>query len=92
MIIDHPHWRSKWKTIPQLYINEEKIKQVNKTKYLRVIAEDSLRWEELFESAKKKVAGGLSAIENLKSTLPQYILFQVYKTLVGSHIWYADVV
>ena len=33
MIIDHPRRRSKMEAIPQLYINQKKLKQVNKTKY-----------------------------------------------------------
>ena len=38
----HPRRKKKGESLPQLYINREKIKQVDKTKYLGLIVEDSL--------------------------------------------------
>ena len=46
----------------------------------------------VYESVKKKVAGGLAAMKKLKDILPRSMLFQVYKALVESHLRYADVV
>ena len=92
MIIDHPHRRKIGESLPQLFINGEKIKRVDKTKYLGVIVDDILGWEEQYESVKKKVAGGLAAMKKLKDILPRSMLFQVYKALVESHLRYADVV
>ena len=46
MIIDHPRRREKGQSLPQLFINREKIKRVDKTKYLGVIVDDILGWEE----------------------------------------------
>ena len=69
-----------------------KIKQVDKTKFLGVIVDDTLSWEEQYESVKKKVAWGLAAMKKLKGILPQSMLFQVYKALVESHIRFAGVV
>ena len=91
MIIDHPR-RRKIESLTQLFINGEKIKRVDKTKYLGVIVDDILGWEEQYESVKKKVAGGLAAMKKLKDILPRSMLFQVYKALVESHLRYADVV
>ena len=71
---------------------EKKIKRVDKTKYLGVIVDDILGWEEQYESVKKKVAGGLAAMKKLRDILPRSMLFQVYKALVESHLRYADVV
>ena len=79
-------------SLPQLFINREKIKRVDKTKYLGVVVDDTLGWEEQYESVKKKVAGGLAAMKKLKGILPQSMLFQVYKALVESRLRYADVV
>ena len=92
MIIDHPRRRKNRELLPQVSINREEIKQVDKTKYLGVIVDDTLGWEEQYESVKKKVAGGLAAMKKLKGILPQSMLFQVYKALVESHLRYADVV
>ena len=90
--VDHPRRRKNRELLPQVFINREKIKQVDKTKYLGVIVDDTLSWEEQYESVKKKVAGGLAAMKKLKGILPQSMLFQVYKALVESHLRYADVV
>ena len=92
MIIDHPRRRKIGESLPQLFINGEKIKRVDKTKYLGVIVDDILGWEEQYESVKKKVAGGLAAMKKLKDILPQSMLFQVYKALAESHLRYADIV
>ena len=92
MIIDHPRRRKIGEPLTQLFINGEKIKRVDKTKYLGVIVDDILGWEEQYESVKKKVAGGLAAMKKLKDVLPRSMLFQVYKALVESHLRYADVV
>ena len=92
MIIDHPRRRKKGESLPKLYISRDKIKQVHKTKCLGLIVDDTLGWEEQYESVKIKVAGGLAALKKLKGILPQLILFQVYKALVESYFRYADVV
>ena len=92
MIVDHPRRRKNRELLPQAFINREKIKQVDKTKYLGVIVDDTLDWEDQYESVKKKVAWGLAAMKKLKGILPQSMLFQVYRALVESHLRYADVV
>ena len=56
-----------------------------------VIVDDTLGWEEQYESIKKKVAGDLAVMKKLKGILPQSMLFQVYKALVESHLRYAEV-
>ena len=92
MIIDHPRRRKKGESLPQLFINREKIKRVGNTKYIGVIVDDTLGWEEQYESVKKKVAGGLAGMKKLRDILPQSMLFQVCKALVKSYLRYADVV
>ena len=42
MKIDHPRRRKIGESLPQLFINGEKIKRVDKTKYLGVIVDDIL--------------------------------------------------
>ena len=91
MIIDNSRRRKKGESLPQLFIDREKIKRVDKTKYLGVVADDTLGWEEQYESVKKKVARGLAAMKKLKGILLQSMQFQVYKALVESHLRYADV-
>ena len=86
MIIDHPRRGKSRELLPQVLINREKGKQIDKTKYLGVIVDDTLGREEQYESVKKKVAGGFAAMKKLKGILPQSMIFQVYKALVESHL------
>ena len=50
MIIDHPRRKKNGELLPQVFINREKIKQVDKTKYLGVVVDDTLGWEDQYES------------------------------------------
>ena len=78
MIIDHPRRRKKEELLPQVFINREKIKQADKTKYFGIIVDDTLGWEEHYESVKKKVAGGLAAMKKpINGILPQSMLIQL---------------
>ena len=70
MIIDNPRRRKRGESLPQLFINREKIKRIANTKYLGVIVDDTLGWEEQYASVKKKVAGGLAAMKKLMGMLP----------------------
>ena len=54
MIIDHPRRRKKGESLPQLFINREKIKRVDKTKCLGVIVDDTLGWEEQYMNQLRK--------------------------------------
>ena len=92
MIIDHPRRRKRGESLPQSFINREKIKRVDKTKYLVEVVDETLGWEEQYESIMKKVAGGLAAMKKLKGILRQLMLFQVYTALVESNLRYAEVV
>ena len=66
MIVDYPRQKKKGESSTQLFINREKIKQVDKTKYLRIMVDDTLGWEGQYESVKKKVAKGLAAMKKLE--------------------------
>ena len=82
MIIDHPRRRKIGESLPQLFINGEKIKRVDKTKYLGVIVDDILGWEEQYELFKKKVAGGLAAMKNLRTSSHDQCYFKCTKRLL----------
>ena len=57
MVIDHPRRRKRGESLTQLCINGERIKQVDKTKYIGVIVDDTLGWKEQYESGKKRLLG-----------------------------------
>ena len=73
-------------------MNNTRIKEDHKTKYVGLTVDDSLNWNEQYESVKGKVVGGLAALRKLKNILPQSKLLDVYSALVERHLRYANVV
>ena len=92
MVIDHPRRQSKLPELQPFYLDNIRIKQVHKTKYLGLTVDDKLSWNEQYKSVKGKVAGGLVSLRKLKNILPQSQLLNVYQALVESHLRYANVV
>ena len=70
---------------------EKLIKQIHKSKYLRLTVDDKLYWDQQYKSVKRKEVGGLASIRKLKNVLPQSQLLNVYQALVESHLRYAKV-
>ena len=92
MVINHPRGQNTLPELPPFYLNNTRIKQVHKTKYLEIAVDDSLNWNEQYKSVKGKVVGDLAALRKLKNILPQSKLLDVYRALVESHLRYANVV
>ena len=92
MVISHPRRQNTLPELPPFYLNNTRIRQVHKTKYLGLTVNDSLNWNEQYKSVKGKVVGGLAAVRKLKNILPQSKLLDVYRALVESHLRYANVV
>ena len=78
--------------VPNLALNNEVIKRVEKIKYLGINIDESLYWEEQYKTVKNKLKGGISSLRKLKDILPQRKLEQVYKALFESHLRYGDIV
>ena len=78
--------------LPNLFLNNEVIKRVEKTKYLGIKINESRYKEEQCKTVKSKLKGGISFSRKLKDILPQRKLHQVYKTLFESHLNYGDIV
>ena len=94
MVIDHPRRQSKLPELQPFYLDNIRIKQVHKTKYLGLTVDDKLSWNEQYKSVKGKVASGLASLRKLKNILPQSQLLNVYvyQALIESHLRYANVV
>ena len=59
MVINHPQRQSKLPELQPFYLDNIRIKQVHKTKYLGLTFNDKLSWSEQYKSVKGKVAGDL---------------------------------
>ena len=62
MVINHPRRQNTLPELPPFYLNNIRIKQVHKRKYLGLTPDDSLNWNEQYKSVKGKVLGGLAAL------------------------------
>ena len=65
---------------------------MGKTKYLRIIIDENLDWDEQFKRIRSKIKTGLISLKRHKNILPQSQLWSVYYGLVESHLRYGDVV
>ena len=92
MVTNYPRRQNNLPEPPTFYLNNTRIKQVHKTKYLGLTVDDSLNWNEQYKSVKGKVVGGLASLRKLQNILPQSQLLDVYRALVESHLRYANMV
>ena len=92
MIIGHPLSTRKLELPDTLELNSSEIKRVEKAKYLGVIMDEILNWDEQFKRVISKINTGLMSLKRLKNALPQNQLCCVYYGLVQSHLRCGDVV
>ena len=78
--------------LPNLVLNNEVIKRMEKIKYLLININESINCEEQHKTVKNKLKGGISSLRKLKGILPQRKLEQVYKALFESHLCHFDIV
>ena len=84
MLIGHPKQLNKAKDFPDLEVEDQKLCRAQKTKYLGVIIDESMNWEEQLKTVKRKIKNGLGAMFNLKNILSQKQLATVYRALIGT--------
>ena len=89
MLIGHPKQLNRAKDSPDLEVEDEKFSRVQK-KYLCVIIDESMNWEEHLKTVKRKIKNGLGAIFKLKNILSQKQLVTVTFTYdyLFAHPWH----
>ena len=92
MLIGHPKQLNKAKDFPDLEVEDQKLCRAQKTKYLGVIIDESMNWEEQLKTVKRKIKNGLGAMFKLKNILSQKQLATVYRALIESHLRYCSVI
>ena len=90
MLIGHPKQLNKAKDFPDLEVDDQKLCRAQKTKYLGVIIDESMNWEEQLKTVKRKIKNGLGAMFKLKNILSQKQLATVYRALIESHLRYCS--
>ena len=91
MLIGHPKQPNRAKDFPDFEVEDQKLCRVQKTKYLGVIIEESMNWEEQLKTVKRKIKNGLGAMFKLKNIPSQKQLATVYRALNEGHVRYCTV-
>ena len=67
-----------------------KVKRGQEVKHLGVTIDEKLSWNKQYKTLNCKLKSGLSSLRQLKDTLPELKLDQVYRALFESHLRYGD--
>lgn len=76
----------------EVYINNDRIENVDKFKYLGIWLDPSLTWSAHFDKLTSTVSKRNGLLRRLRNTLPQKTLILLYKSLTVPHFDYCDVV
>jgi hypothetical protein len=68
------------------------INRVKKTKFLGVIINDTLSWEDHVKLVKRKVNKNISVICRLCKCMPRSVLLQLYYNLINPYFEYCNIV
>ena len=74
----------------EVNVNGQPIKRAQQVKYLGIMVDENLTWNEQYKSLKGKIQNALSSLWKLQNILPQSKLDQVYNALLESHLRYSD--
>ena len=74
----------------EVNVNGEPIKRAQKVKYVGVMVDENLTWNEEYKNIKGEIKNALTSLWKLKDILPQSKLDQVFKALLESHLRYSD--
>ena len=73
-------------------INGQKLDPSKSVKFLGVIIDNKLTWQEHINNISSKIARGIGVIGRLRHLLPKRILRTIYLTLVYPHLMYCSTV
>ena len=66
----------------KLVVNDYEIRRVRKAKYLGLIVDENLTWEEHIDYICGKIKRGVSVLKQIRHLIPKDALLLLYKTLV----------
>ena len=71
--------------------NNEKVERVSKFKYLGVILDQNLKFNEHTDFVKRKTFAKMKALARIRQFVTQGVSLQLYKSLIIPHVDYGDV-
>ena len=90
MVVGHKRQTNQIPGLLEVNVNGEPIKRAQQVKYLGIMVDENLTWNEQYKNLKGKIKNALSSLRRLNNILPQSKLDQVYKALLESHLRYSD--
>ena len=76
----------------KLTLNNYEIRRVKKTKYLGMIVDDSLTWEDHIDYVTLKINRGIGIIRRVGQFIPEKSLLLLYQTLIDPYFRYCSTV
>lgn len=74
--------------VETLNIDQYPIKKVSSAKFLGVVIDENLKWDEHIKSLKRSLNHATSTLCRLRCSLPEFLHRQLYYTLFESHLSY----
>ena len=71
-----------------LSLNGKKVKKVDKIKFLGVIIDDQLSWNDQIEHVENKLLSTIALIKRIKKCIPPSQYMKIYHSLFESHLTY----
>ena len=71
-----------------LSLNGKKVKKVDKIKFLGVIIDDQLSWNDQIEHVENKLLSTIALIKRIKKIIPPSQYMKIYHSLFESHLTY----
>ena len=68
------------------------IRRVKSVKYLGLIVDDTLTWDEHVDYISTKISKNIGIIKRVRTFLPQHSLLTLYRTLIGPYLRYCNTV
>lgn len=76
----------------EMYVNTNKLEQVNEFKYLGLIIDSCLRWNCHINTLCNKLSRTIGYIRRIQYLLPKRILLMIYNSLFLPHIDYCNII
>ena len=76
----------------KVLLNNNKLTQVKSTKFLGVLIDENLSWNQHVELVVSKISKGAGLIFKLKQSLPRYALITLYNSLILPYLNYCTMI
>jgi hypothetical protein len=80
--------QSKFKFEPSIFLKSDRIDQVDQTKFLGLIVDENLSWDDHINYVVKKLSSGIYALRQMSRVCDLETLKIIYYSLIQSHISY----